>query len=217
MISNIYTYLPVDCGGYYAGDQAIPPATLLNILLLTSSSPTSHNSFLPQTDSQNYYSGYNNNQLFLPQSSGYQNSLTSLLINSISGIRSGQVSGARGGLKTGNPDNKDNQLLFNRGLARLKKDPAIYKYVRSIKNPFNSQGKVVIDASDIKSQIQNKKFPCKQLAKRKWKKVCRDIRRRKSSNRRRKYSNKKRKIVKKANQSQGIIRDFWDSILNVNL
>ena len=218
VIGNIYSYLPDDCGGYYTGDDAIAPVNLLNVLLLTSSYNNNpyQNSYLPY---QTGYQNYQNQQLFIPQSNsqnyqgGYQTSLTNLIM-SLTGVRSGldkagQFSGsaARGGFKSG--DKKDYQLLFNRGMARLEKDPAIYKYVRRIKNPFNGKGKVVIDTNDIKSQIKSKKFPCKQLVKRKWKKVCRQMKKRKSSDRKRKHK-------KKANYSQGFVNKFWNSILNWN-
>ena len=179
VISNIYTFIPEDCGGYYTGQDAIAPVNLLNILLLTSASTNTNNNISP-LQGNNFYQ----NSLLPPGSSSltnnqnYQSSLINILLSSFGdgAFKSGQLSrtsSALGGFTGGGNYNKNYQLLFDRGMKSLKKDSDIYKYIRRIKNPFNSEGKPVIDTTDIKYQIRNGRLPCKYFAKRrKWKKIC---------------------------------------------
>ena len=145
--------------------------------------------------------------------------MTNILLSSLGdgAFKSGQLSrssSGRGGLAVGGNDNKNYQLLFDRGMKRLKKDSDIYKHIRRIKNPFNSEGKPVIDTTDIKYQIRNRKLPCKYFLKRKRKQICIE---KKRKSRRRKLKNriiKARKSPKNENNANGIIKEFWDSILN---
>merc|ERR1712062_593971 len=43
VVTNIYTFIPEDCGGYYTGQDPIAPANLLIILLLSSASTNTNN------------------------------------------------------------------------------------------------------------------------------------------------------------------------------
>ena len=226
VVTNIYTFIPEDCGGYYTGQDAIAPANLLNILLLTSaSSNTNNNSPLygnNQLQNSFFPLGPQSPQSTLTGNQNYQSSLTNILLSSlgVGAFKSGQLSrssSGRGGFAAGGNDNKNYQLLFDRGLKILKKDSDIYKHIRRIKNPFNSEGKPVIDTTDIKYQIRNRKLPCKYFAQRKkWKQICIEKKRKSRKRRRRNKINKARKSPKDENNANanGIIKEFWDSILN---
>ena len=224
VVTNIYTFIPQDCGGYYTGQDAIAPVSLLNILLLTSASSTNNN------NSPLYGNNLYQNPLFplgqqsalssLTGNQNYQSSLTNILLSSLGNgaFKSGQLSrssSGRGGFTGGGSDNKNYQLLFDRGLKRLKKDSDIYKHIRRIKNPFNSEGKPVIDTTDIKYQIRNRKLPCKYFAKpRKWKKICIGKKRKSRPRSLINEKNKAKKLPKNENNANGILKEFWDSILN---
>ena len=221
VVSNIYTFIPEDCGGYYSGQDAIAPANLLNILLLTSAatntnnpSPLYGNSLLPLGAQPAPAPALTNNQ-------NYGSSLTNILLSSLGtgAFKSGQLSRSsspRGGFTGGGNDNKNYQLLFDIGMKRLKKDSDIYKHIRRIKNPFNSEGKPVIDTTDIKYQIRNRKLPCKYFARRKFKQICIEKKRKSRTRRLKNKINKARKSPQNENNANanGIIKEFWDSILN---
>ena len=222
VITNIYSFIPQDCGGYFTGQDPIAPVNLLNILLLTSASSNTHN------NSPLYGNNLYQNSLLplgsqssLTNNQNYQSSLTNILLSSLGNgaFKSGQLSrssSAGGAFTGGGNDNKNYQLLFDRGMKRLKKDSDIYKHIRRIKNPFNSEGKPVIDTTDIKYQIRNRKLPCKYFAQRKWKQICIKKKRKSRKGRRKNRINKARKSHKNENNANanGIIKEFWDSILN---
>ena len=221
VITNIYSFIPQDCGGYFTGQDPIAPVNLLNILLLTSASSNTQN------NSPLYGNNLYQNSLFplgsqssLTNNQNYQSSLTNILLSSLGNgaFKSGQLSrssSVRGGFPGGGTDNKNYQLLFDRGMKRLKKDSDIYKHIRRIKNPFNSEGKPVIDTTDIKYQIRNRKLPCKYFAKpRKWKKICIGKKRKSRPRSLINEKNKAKNLPKNENNANGILKEFWDSILN---
>merc|ERR1711915_508140 len=172
IITYIYLYIPVTCGGNYEGNDAISAQNLLNILL--ASTNINGNTF-----NQNPFSSQ------LGQNAGTS---TDSLIGSLSGIfrSSSKVMNRLKKSKV-----KENyRKSFNRGMRKLRKDKSLNKYIGKIKNPFDREGHVKLSRKKLKGQInqRNRKIPCKRLAKKKKKalRFCKKLKKRQNKGKKRK-------------------------------
>ena len=175
-----------------------------------------------------------------PSSQFGQNQASSAtnLINSLSGIfRSSpkvvhnlktSSSLARGGLQT-----QSYKKSFKLGKRNLRRDKSLYKYVKKIRNPFNSHGQAIIKKQSVNKEITktNRKIPCGKLAKQNEKavQICKSIRIRKKKGRniqkrkknvslekkmkQRKENTEETSFIQKLSQSNPFkMKNFWSMI-----